>query len=164
VLNKRKRILHSFTKNSKAAGDEFVAAMRDNARQSLFSFATLSKLAVAGISWLLLEYIEPGSLTFFFAVGWLALTFFLTWTRCRLWAIPALLPFIVIVPVNFFNATYYIASDQLRLKYRSVEGSTYFEFPARWSLLKQIAKNRKRYSSVIAALGRHPIAPAAAKR
>jgi hypothetical protein len=143
VLNKRKRLFRAFTRNSKAAGDQLVAAVRDNARQSFFSFATLSKLVVAGISWLLLEYIEPGSLTFFFAIGWLVLTFLVTWTRYRWWAILALLPFIALVPVNFFNATYYIASDQLRLKYRSVEGSTYFEFPARWSLLKQVAKNRK---------------------
>ncbi|WP_154073656.1 hypothetical protein [Bradyrhizobium erythrophlei] len=117
-------------------------SVRGDAKQFIFSISALTKYVVAGISWLLLEYLEPGSLTFSIAIGWLALTFLVTWTRYRLWAVPALLPLIAIVPINFFNATYHIASDQLRLKYRSVEGTTYFEFPGRWSLLKRLAKSQ----------------------
>jgi hypothetical protein len=129
---------------SKAAGEQLVVSMRDDAKQFIFSISALTKYVVGGISWLLLEYLEPGSLTFSIAIGWLALTFFVTWTRYRLWAVPALLPLIALIPINFFNATYFIASDQLKLKYRSVENTTYFEFPARWSLLKGLAKSQNR--------------------
>jgi hypothetical protein len=126
----------------KNAGEQLVVSVRDDAKQFIFSISALTKYVVAGISWLLLEYLEPGSLTFSIAIGWLVLTFLLTWTRYRVWAVPALLPLIAIVPINFFNATYHIASDQLRLKYRSVEGSTYFEFPGRWSLPKRLSKDQ----------------------
>jgi len=142
-LKKRKQFLQELIEKTRSAGDQLVTAVRDDMRLSLFSVANFTKVIVGGVSWLFLEYLEPGSLAFFVAVAWLALAFCIAWTRYRLLAIPAIILLLMLVPINFLNASYFIASDQLLPKYRSVEDATYFEFPARWSYLTQLAKNRQ---------------------
>ena len=142
-LKKRNQLFQGIIEKSKPVGDQLVTAVRDDTRLSLFSVANFTKVIIGGISWLFLEYLEPGSFIFFVAVVWLALAFCIASTRYRLFVIPAMILLLMLMPINFLNASYFVGSDQLLPKYRSVEGATYFEFPARWSFLTQLAKNRQ---------------------
>ena len=128
-MKKRKQFLQELIEKTRSAGDQLVTAVRDDMRLSLFSVANFTKVIVGGVSWLFLEYLEPGSLAFFVAVAWLALAFCIAWTRYRLLAIPAIILLLMLVPINFLNASYFIASDQLLPKYRSVEERNLFRVP-----------------------------------
>jgi hypothetical protein len=140
-LSQYKHFLRWILRRSQDAGDRVINEARDGIRK--FVIAVPSNLVTLGIAWLLREYLEPGSLLFFIVLGLLLFIFGIIWTRFNRLAIPAFLLLLVIVPITFSKASYYISSDQFRIKFRSIEGVTYFEFPAHAPFLKWLAKKQK---------------------
>ncbi len=141
MLSKLRYFLRGIVRRLEDTAGHLVETSRDGAWKSALSF--LTSAATGGFTYLLWDYPKLGSFLSFIIIGWLLFIFCIVWTRFKLWAIPAILLLMTIVPINFFSASHYIASDQFRLRYRSVEGVRYFEFPSRWKLLTQFAKGQK---------------------
>jgi hypothetical protein len=125
-----------------------VAAWRNNFSSRLVP--RLNKLFVpfilgaipACIAYLLREFFEPFS-------GWSIFAFFCTiiivgTVVARFYRAAALasLAFVTFITVISLNASYQIASDQYRLRYRTVDGVSYLEFPKQFALIKYLAGNR----------------------
>jgi hypothetical protein len=142
-LSRYKYCLRWILRRSQDAGDRLVETTRDEVKKSLFSTTVFANAVTLGIIWLLRDYLELGSVLFFIVIGWLLFVFYISWTRFRRWAIPALAILLPMIAINFSSASHYIASDQFRIKYRSIEGVTYFEFPAHAPFLKWLAKKQK---------------------
>lgn len=86
------------------------------------------------------EFFEPFSILFWVALVCTITIFAIFVAKYYLASALALLTFVALVAVVVLSAPYQIASDQSRLRYRTVEGASYFEFPEDMTILKSIAK------------------------
>jgi hypothetical protein len=86
------------------------------------------------------EFFEPFSPLFWIALACTVIIFAIFVAKYYLASALALLVFVSFVAVTALRAPYQIASDQSRLRYRTVEGTSYFEFPEGITILKSIAK------------------------
>ena len=96
----------------------------------------------ACIAYLLREFFEPFS-------GWSVFALFCTiiivgTAAARFYRAAALasLAFVIFITALSLSASYLIASDQYRLRYRTVDGASYLEFPKQFALIKLIAGDR----------------------
>lgn len=92
-----------------------------------------------GIILIFKEFFEPFSVWFWLALAWTVLALILIEAKRYFASLLVLLAFFVGIIVLSFTASYQIASDQFRLRYRTVEGTSYLEFPGQINFLTSIA-------------------------
>jgi hypothetical protein len=131
----RKHLMAASAPNAK----RWIVAKNDELRKTAFS--TILHAPVGLIAWFFWDFLEPGSAPFFLAIFWMiAISAFIRSRHYR--AATALFALLLcVIPVLFVSASYYIASDQSRLRYRTTGGISYVEFPGLISLLKSITSS-----------------------
>jgi hypothetical protein len=96
----------------------------DNAAAYIF------QIIPAILVWLLWDFFEPFTLTFWIAAISIASSSFLAWShwyRSAAAICAALVAYCLILP---FTATYVLTTDQQRIRYRQVNGASYLELPS----------------------------------
>jgi hypothetical protein len=88
------------------------------------------------------QFFEPFSSWFWIALVCTIIIFVLIGSKYYVTSTLALLAFVLLIAALSLSASYLIASDQFRLRYRTVAGASYFEFPEQLHFLKSIAGNR----------------------
>jgi hypothetical protein len=88
------------------------------------------------------QFFEPFSSWFWIALLCTIIIFVLIGSKYYLASTLTLLAFAIFIVTLSFSASYQIASDQFRLRYRTTAGASYFEFPEQLHFLKSIAGNR----------------------
>jgi hypothetical protein len=98
------------------------------------------QILIGVLCWIFCDFLEPGfSVAFVVSLLLLACALMSFEYRRYTIATSAIAMLLVFVSIISMRASYFIASDQLRLRYRVVDGISYVEFPAKPSLLKTVS-------------------------
>jgi hypothetical protein len=103
---------------------------------------SLALSSVLGVfAWFFWNFLEPGSAPFYGAIAFLLIIIALVLLKYYYTSLLAFAALLCLVPILSISASYYIASDQFRLRYRTVEGTPYLEFPGQLSLLMTVVRS-----------------------
>ena len=106
----------------------------------------LESILLAGIlgltGWFFLDFLGPRSIWFWLAIANAVFIVGLFKSKYYLTAALAFAALFAFVPIISLSASIYIASDQYRLRYRTVDGIAYLEFPGHIGVLRSIAAFR----------------------
>jgi hypothetical protein len=106
----------------------------------------LASILLAGIlgltGWFFLDFLGPRSIWFWLAIA--DVVFVLGFFKSKYYwtAALAFVALFAFVPIISLSASIYIASDQNHLRYRTVDGIAYLEFPGQIAALKSVAAYR----------------------
>lgn len=118
----------------------YVARGLNTLWESLLSQLPLGILALAG--WFFWGFLGPSSIWFWLALVDVIVVVASFKSKYYLTSALAFAALFALIPIISLSASYYIASDQYRLRYRTVDGIGYLEFPGQIATLKSIAHFR----------------------
>jgi hypothetical protein len=103
--------------------------------------ATTFQVAILGLCWVFRDFLDLGlSVAFIGSLFLVACAFVFFGCRRYLAATAAFFLLLGFVAVMSATASYFISSDQLRLRYRVADGISYVEFPAQISFLGSVLR------------------------